>query len=133
MVSLSRPVLMRQVQATHVVCGHLHPLLEVGQDRHAFHGGNGISADVEGVFVVIAGGVLALAGQGLATSDGGCGGADLVHLGLMEGLARLKALGLLLLVIVERHPARQISGEPGDRRVEPDLMGACFWGVATDE
>ena len=71
---------------------------------------------MKGVFIIVPGGVLILAGEGLATAHGSRGGADLAHLGFMEGLARLEALGLLLLVVIERDSRLDISRGRGEER-----------------
>lgn len=102
-----------------VVGGHLHPLLKVGQDGDALHGGDDGAAHNRSVIVVEDGEVLLArdAATRGARSVGGrsaifvdyaagggcdCGGSEfeLVDLGLVEGFASSRSLFLFLGVVV---------------------------------
>lgn len=104
-----------------VVGGHLHPLLKVGQNGDALHGGDDGAAHDRSVVIVEDGEVLlagdaatrgarAVGGWGVGivavdyVAGGGCGCGrgelELVDLGLVEGFASSRSLFLFLGVIV---------------------------------
>ena len=103
-----------------VVGGHLHPLLKIGQDGDALHGGDDGAAHDRSVIVVenrevlLAGdaatrGARAVGGRCVVAifdyAAGGCcgrgrGELELVNLGLVEGFASSRSLFLFLRVVI---------------------------------
>lgn len=79
-----------------VVRGHLHPLLEVGEEGHALHGRDRGGA-WRGILKVVQPGVV------FARC---CRRLDFVDLPFVEGLARVHAAALFLRIVVERNPSQ---------------------------